>query len=152
MATLSQAIEAAAKLPLNDAAYSLWMQKWQLDCEERPSPQGAEQRQDLADPEIFGRAVRDAIANVRKEQESAHNGATFLRLKVAHPGATAQALQNAIKSAVKLDADCTRHFSYSDSGLWQDAQRAIELAREENPNFLDSTYKSAVLYMCQAMR
>jgi hypothetical protein len=146
------AIERAAQLPLKDAAYFLWMQKYQLDREDLPSPLPAAQPQNLADPEMFRRTVLTAIANVHKERTTAHNGSTFGRLKTAHPEVGDQDLQNAIKAAVKLDVDCTRHFSYSESGLWGDAHRAIEFARKENPDFLESTYEAAKWHMCWAMR
>jgi hypothetical protein len=146
------AIERAAQLPLNDAAYFLWIRKWQLDREEQPSSQHVTQPKDLTDPKIFRRVIRTVIGSVLQERESAQYGSTFGRLKTAHPEATDPDLQNAIKSAVKLDTDCTRHFSYSKSGLSSDAHRAVELAREKNPDFSEATYKSAVLHLCTAMR
>jgi hypothetical protein len=145
------AIEHAAQLPLKDAAYFLWTKKWQLDREDLPSPPTTPPS-NPADPEIFRRAVHAAIANVHRERATAHNGSTFARMKTAHPEASDQDLQNAIKSAVKLDVDCTRHFSYSKLGLWSDARRAVELARKESPDFLESTYEAAEWHLCWAMR
>ncbi|MCP4620472.1 MAG: hypothetical protein GY844_29045 [Bradyrhizobium sp.] len=154
MSELAMAIEAAARLPLNDAAYLLWKRKLRIDHEEQCSglPQMGLRSLPLEDAE-FGRLVHQAIAKVHWERENAHNGATFARLKAAHPGSGDADLRNAIGAAVKLDVDCLRHFSYSDSeSLFTDAERAVARARVDSPDFLDSTYLNAAHDLCIQMR
>ena len=105
VSSVTQSIERAAQLPLNDAAYLLWSQRYQLNWEDLPP--------------VIG------------ERDPYHSGgATFRRLKAAHPAAQDQDLQKAIDLAIKLDADCARFFVYSDPSLFVDAQRAVELARK----------------------
>jgi hypothetical protein len=148
----ADAIDRAAQLALNDAAYALWSQKYQLDREEASPPKAPKRPTNLSDPEEFGRAVRDAIAKITADRANAHDGTTFHRLKAAHPQAADQDLQNAIKAAVRFDTDCTRFFSYSEAGLLEDARRAVEQARLKNPDFAEVTYRLARLGLCEAMR
>jgi hypothetical protein len=133
----------AAALPLNDAAFMLWKEKRQLDQAENPPSPPPTKSSNLSDPEVFGRAVRSAIAQVIFDRDNAHLGPTFYRLKAIHPEATDTNLQNAIKAAVKLDTACNGHFSYSDQGLNEDVKRAVDAARQENPGFQDETYQRA---------
>jgi hypothetical protein len=92
------------------------------------------------------------MGKVIADQTNAHTGPTFDRLRRAHPHATDQDLQNAIKAAVRFDNDCSRFFSYSDAGLPADATLAVRKARLENPDFDDATYNSAIHVLCHWMR
>jgi sugar phosphate isomerase/epimerase len=152
MSDIDQIIEGASRLPLNDAAYELWMRKWQLDRLEptyRPTqPQGV----DLKNPKLFQRVVRNAFAKVLHEREIAPDGPTFDRLKRAHPEASDDDLRRAIKAAVKFDTDCVKNFSYSSPNYFDDVTRAVDLAKSENPGFQDRTYEFAQMKLAEAMR
>jgi hypothetical protein len=143
MAESERFIERASQLPLNDAAYYLWAWRYEINRHEKvPPPRGY----DLLIPTVdgsFRRAV-DVRRLVEFDYNNAHRGPTFDKLKRAHPGTDDHELQRAIKLAVKFDRDCMRYFSYSvNGGIDDDVQRAMDLARKENPDFLDSTYDRA---------
>jgi hypothetical protein len=136
-------IERASQLPLNDAAYYLWRWRQEINRDKKvPPPPGY----DLLIPTVdgsFRRAV-DVWGLVEFDYNNAHRGPTFDRLKRAHPGTDDHELQRAIKLAVKFYRDCMRHFSYSaDNDISDDVKKAMDLARKENPDFLDSTYDQA---------
>jgi hypothetical protein len=100
---------------------------------------------------VFARAVRAAIAKVSFDVVNAHDGPTFERLKRAHPHASDDEVRKAIKSAVKLDQDCQRFFSYG-SNYGEDLRSAVEAARKANPGFQDETYRRAELRLGFLMR
>jgi hypothetical protein len=143
MAEINTFIERASQLPLNDAAYYLWRSRQEIDRDEKIPPPPA---YDLLMPIVdgsFRRAV-DVSRLVEFDYDNAHRGPTFDRLKRAHPGTDDHELQRAIKLAVKFYRDCMRHFSYSaDNDISDDVNKAMDLARKENPDFLDSTYDQA---------
>lgn len=61
-------------------------------------------------------------------------------------------VQQPIEAAVKLDEDCTRNFSYKSPSYLDDVSRAVEIARQANPGFLQETYKAAWSDLATAMR
>ena len=61
-------------------------------------------------------------------------------------------MKAAIRVAVKLDQDCSKYFSYQSPHYIDDVKRAIEMAKKENPGFLESTYKLADFYLATEMR
>jgi hypothetical protein len=152
MSEIDRAIGDASKLQLFDAAYALWQMKGLLDRVDPQQQSTRPQPIDLKDERALGRVVRSAIANVLHERNTAHEGPTFDRLKRAHPAATDEDLQRAIKAAVKLDGDCTRFFSDKGPDYLDDVRRAIELAKKENPGFQEQTYKSAFHHLAVMMR
>ena len=77
---------------------------------------------------------------------------TFDRLKEAHPEASDEDLKRAMKAAVKLNQDCVRHFSYSSRNYHDDVTRGVDLAKIENPDFQERTYKSAWNSLAWSMR
>jgi len=138
--------ESLSVLPLLDAAYRLWMERYRLDREAapiqpRPSAGGIS-------PDV----IRKAIQNVVQERTTAPEGNTFARLKAVHPEADDDDLKSAIKRAVKLDSDCVRNFSYQAPNYFDDCKRAIELSRIENPGFSTETYKHAEQHLMFVMR
>ena len=134
MSEIDRAIGDASKLQLFDAAYALWQMKGLLDRVDPQQQSTRPQPIDLKDERALGRVVRSD------------------RLKRAHPAATDEDLQRAIKAAVKLDGDCTRFFSDKGPDYLDDVRRAIELAKKENPGFQEQTYKSAFHHLAVMMR
>jgi hypothetical protein len=96
--------------------------------------------------------VEDAIRAARDEGGHAHDGPTFHRLKSAHPEASDKSLQEAIKAAVKLEADCTRYISNNSPDYVDNIKESVRLARIDNPEFSDATYKSLFDYMAFVMK
>jgi sugar phosphate isomerase/epimerase len=97
-------------------------------------------------------SVQDAIQAARDEPTHAHEGPTFHRLKSAHPEASDANIQDAIKAAVKLEADCARYFSHSSPDHESNVDNAVRLARIDNPGFSDVIYKSLFDYMAFVMK
>jgi hypothetical protein len=135
------AIERASQLPLRDAAFHLWMRRHQLNRAERPAAPKSDAKSEPFDPEVFHRMIRAAMASVSFERENAHHGETFWRLKQAHPNANDEELRLAIKQAVKLDTDATKNFSCDVASHGENVHRAVQLTRQENPGFSESTYQ-----------
>ena len=150
MSEINDAIKAAAELPLYDAAYYLWIRKRELD--RRQFPPAKPKPANLNDPDVFGRHVRNVLADLHRERATAHDGPTFDRLKQAHPEASDEDVKVAIKAAVKLDTDCVKYFSYSNEGYSSDLNRAMDLATKANPGFQQKTYDHAGFQLATAMR
>jgi hypothetical protein len=145
MAAVPPEIERAAALPLLDAALLLWLNRHALQRWDGKS----------SSPPLAGDAAnqaRQAIGALDFERAQAASGPTRDRLKRAHPEAEDAALTNAIERAVKLDKDCAARFRRSGADLAADAKRAVELARTDDPGFLDSSYEAAARYLCEVMR
>ena len=148
---MADPIEQASALPVNDAAFLLWQQRYQLDrLEGNRSPK--QPTDELSTKEGFARSVRRAFASVIFERDNAQHGPTFRRLKQTHPNVPDESLREAIRLAVKFDTDCSKYFSHSAAGLFEDAKRAVEQARVANPGFTEATYRRAVQKLCEAMR
>jgi len=143
MAEAEQVLLEAAKLPLNDGAFWLWINKRQFDriTQASSAPTG----HDLNDPGVFAKVVRDAMTTVLLEQENAPDGPTFDRMKLTHPAASDKELKEAVRAAIKLYVDCGRHGSYhsQNRNLIDAVNTAIESAKRENPGFSEETYKRA---------
>jgi len=145
MATVPGEIERAAALPLLDAALLLWlnrhgMQRWDGKSSSPPL---------AGDP---ASQLRQAIGALDFERAQAASGPTRDRLKRAHPEADDAALTNAIERAVKLDKDCAAHFRPAGADLITEAKRAVDLARLDNPGFLEASYVMAERFLCMRMR
>jgi hypothetical protein len=100
----------------------------------------------------FGFAIRRSIAAVNRDFETASDGLAFKRMKSIFPRVADNDLKKAIRAATKFDRDCNKQFSYSADGLWQDAQRAVGLARLQNPGFSEETYNRAAHLLATSMR
>jgi hypothetical protein len=136
-------IEHASKLPLNDAAFFLWLQRPWLDAREKNDQQVT---RDMADQGDLNKIVRNAMAQVLFDFDNAPNSSTFYRLKRAHPESADESLRLAVELAVKLYQDCPKYYYWTGAGI-TDCQRAVDLARKDNPGFLESTYEAARDYM-----
>ena len=138
-------IESAAKLPLIDAALLLWLRRRELQLWDGRS----------SSPPLGGDAasqIRQATRALDFERANAANGPTFHRLRLAHPHTDERDLKDAIDRGVRLEADCAKHFRNSGAGLDVDAKRAVDLARYDNPGFLDASYEVAAEYLRIVMR
>ena len=130
-------IAEAAKLPLPDAAYTIWRQKSAFIREiEEASPC------DLSDR-------RDALTHGQRlgaEDDLARTGASesvsFQRVKQAHPRADDAAVTDAILAAIRVNDDCMRHFVWVDD-FWDSVIRAVDRARRDHPDYLETTYRDA---------
>jgi hypothetical protein len=140
---------------LKDAAFNLWINKYQLDAREPPSPFKT-QRQALNRlmTRILGAkwSVRRAMKRVKSGAERADSGPTFRRLKAQFPFVSETRLKDAIRAAVQLDQDCVKNFSYSKNPYMHDVARAVALARASNPGFSEETYRRAETRVAIQMR
>jgi hypothetical protein len=133
-------------MPLLDAAYALWLARRQFDSQDRA--QSIAKPRSVAQPHSFDdyrRLIQGVIRDLRAERANGHEGPTFQRLKGAHPEATDEEVREAIKAAIKLEADCLRHYR-------DDVAEAVNLARADNPGFGEITYERLYLNMRREMR
>ena len=129
-------IADAAPLPLLDAAYALWRQRYRLDTlEGRPTAEEIRINRTLT-PEQFS-------AKHRHDRDHAQDGPAFNHLKCAHPRADDRAIKGAIVTAVKFEDACFRHFEQGTAEYWQRCAHAVALARKDYPDFRESTYLQA---------
>lgn len=149
---MSDRIETASQLPLQDAAYLLWRLKSELDRESVPPNQSSKARAFLSNPEAVARLVRSVTAKIIFEQDHAEFGPTFDRLKKAHPDVADDDVRAAIREAVKFDTDCITNFSYSKSSLWGDAEHAVDKALLKHPGYSDETREDAIYCLVIAMK
>jgi hypothetical protein len=128
-------IALASKLPLLDAAYSLWRHATS------PSPSGGWSHTiDTSDYVAF--------ANTFPNAHVGQVGRALHWLKRAHPDTDDNALQNAVRAAVKFDQDCRRFFAYNSKDYIEDVTVAVNLASKENPGFTEPTLTSAHTRLC----
>jgi len=137
VAKVDAAIAKAAKLPLKDAAYLLWMEKSELDKQVAP-PKTEEERARQST-----RSGEEITASLRYDHDNAADGSTFLRMKRAHPNVDDTDIKQAIVAAVKFNDDCFKHFSLEPTNYDKRADHAIAMAKQLNPGFLPSTYRQA---------
>ncbi len=130
-------IADAAPLPLLDAAYALWRQRYRLDTlEGRPTAEEIRINRTLT-PEQFSAKYRD-------DRNHAQDGPAFSHLKRAHPRADESAIREAIVTAVKFEDACFRHFEQQTTAeYWQRCVHAVALARKDYPDFREGTYLQA---------
>jgi len=149
---MSSPIDDAARMPLLDAAYALWRARRRLDAQDGPRNPRRSLRQAKPGSKAFTISIQEAIQAARDERVNADSGPTFHRLKSAHPEAPDATLQEAVKAAVKLETDCTRHYSPDGSNYSETIGEAVRLARVQNPGFSEATYKALLDDMALAMR
>jgi hypothetical protein len=131
-------IAEAAKLPLKDAAFSLWRQRPRLDTLEGPAMTREQIR--------IARALssEEISAKVQYKRDHAQDGPTFDRLKRAHPQVDDTEAKLAIIAAVRFDDACFKYFTVDSTDYWKRVVSAVALAqRKENPGYLESTYEAA---------
>jgi hypothetical protein len=139
MTTFGDLIIRAAEVPLLDAAYDLWINRLILH-------EGEGWRYVVR---AHGVDSSDSTAQIRYEHETAHEGRMLHWLKTAHPVASDDDARQAIKTAVKFDEDC---FKYFVDGEEDAAEKAIERARRESPDFRERTYSRAAIHLSFQMR
>ncbi|WP_139221175.1 hypothetical protein [Bosea sp. OK403] len=149
MPTRAELIERASKLPLLDAAFLLWIYKFEIDQEENSDLPRA--KQVVNNERDFIRVASKIAAQIFFERRNAHFGLTFDRTKTSHPEESAENIRYAIQRAVKFDSECVGFFEYSDN-LSNDVDRAIKLASQNNPGFLEATHSLAHGKLIQNMR
>lgn len=137
VAKVNAAIAKAAKLPLKDAAYLLWMEKSELDRQVAPPITEEERARQLT------RTGEEITASLRQDHDNAAEGSTFHRMKRAHPNVDDADIKQAISAAVKFNDDCFKHFSHEPTDYDKRADHAIAMAKQLNPGFLPSTYRQA---------
>jgi hypothetical protein len=147
MTEVETIIAEAAKLPLKDAAFSLWRKRPRLDTLEGPAMTPEEIR--------VARALspEQVVAKIKFQRDHAQDGATFDRLKRAHPQADDTEARLAIIAAVRFDDACFKYFTIDSTDYWQRVERAVALAkRQENPGYLESTYHAACNHVAYYMK
>jgi hypothetical protein len=147
MTEIESIIAEAARLPLRDAAFSLWRQRPRLDALEGPPMTPAEIG--------IARALspEELCLKVRCNRDHAQDGATFDRLKRAHPQTSDTELKLAIIAAVRFDDACFAYFTVDSTDYWQRVVRAVALAqRQESPGYLEGTYQAARNHVAYYMK
>ena len=128
-------IASAAKQPLLDAAYELWRCRYRLNSMEgRPAAEEVHINRTLTPEEIN--------AKYRHDRDHAHEGPMFGYVKRAHPGASDEAVRQAIMTAVKFEDATFKHFNW-DGDFWDCVVRAVAKAATQYPDFLETTYRDA---------
>jgi hypothetical protein len=132
---VAEIVAEAARLPLYDAAFSLWRERYRLD-----SLQGRPTREQVA----INRAMtpEQQAARYRHERDHAYEGPMFDLLKRAHPRSGDADVRQAIIEAVKFEDDTFRYFK-ADGDFWNCVVRAVAQAQRNHPDYLDTTYRDA---------
>jgi hypothetical protein len=143
---VARIVAEAAKLPLPDAAYSLWCQKYRLDELEGRMPPSPEEV-------AINRAMTSEQwwAKYRRERDHAHEGPVFALVKRAQPRAGDADIRNAIIDAVKFYDDCEKYFKW-DGDFWDCVVRAVAQAQRDHPGYLDTTYRDARHHLAYLMK
>lgn len=130
-------IADAARLPLLDAAYALWRRRYRLGTlEGRPTVEEVRINRALTPEQM--------AAKYRRDRDRAHEGPAFGHLKRAHPGATDDAIRQAIVMTVKFEDACFKYFEeMTTAEYWQRCQHAVVRARKDYPGFLEDTCRQA---------
>jgi hypothetical protein len=129
-------IARAAKLPLPDAAFSLWCERSRLDRLEHRYPTDEEAR--------INRSLRPEQCRAKYEHERSHayEGPMFGYVRRAQPHAGDAEIKQAIITAVKFEDECFRHFEWT-GDFWDAVVRAVAQAARKYPDYLDTTYRDA---------
>jgi hypothetical protein len=135
---LSRIIAEAARLPLIDAAFTLWRQRYRLDVLLGRMPPTPEQV-----AAYRAMTPEQRAAKYRYDREHAHEeGPMFELLQRAHPGLDDALVRRAIAEAVKFEDDTFKHFSW-DGDFWDSVVRAVAQAQRKHPHYLEATYRDA---------
>jgi hypothetical protein len=135
-AEIRSIVAEAAELPLADAAYCVWRQRYRLDTlEGRPTAEQVRIYRAMSPTE--------QAAKLRYDRDHAQDGPTFAHLKTAHPRASDLDIKQAISGAVKFEDACFKYFVKDSTDYWQRCVRAVALAARENPGYLEITHQLA---------
>ncbi len=155
MSAIDDEIQKASQLTLYDAAYYLWDRHHALNQIENPPQQIEFPDEGFNSPEQFRKQMlpifKRVAARLRFEHDNAKDGATFYRLKMAHPSFNADEIKAAIDATLKLRRDSDANFVYTGK-LVDDAYRAARIARENNPGFTDESYLQEGTRLCKENR
>jgi hypothetical protein len=139
-------VAEAAKLPLPDAAYALWCQKYRLDLLESRMPPSAEEA-----AAYRAMTPEQRWAKYRLERDHAHEGPMFALVKRAQPRAGDADIRNAIIDAVKFYDGCEKYFKW-DGDFWDCVVRAVAQAQRDHAQYLDTTYRDARNHLAYLMK
>jgi len=135
-AEIAEIVAEAAPLPLPDAAYALWRQRYRLDrLEGRPTDEQVRAFRAMSPTE--------QSAAMRYDRDHAHDGPTFVHLKNAHPRSDDAKIKQAISAAVRFEDACFRYFVDDSTDYWERCVNAVARAEKEHPGYLESTYQRA---------
>jgi hypothetical protein len=147
MSLIESVWKDARTLPLKDAAFHLWRNRYHLDVEEFGAPKHV-----AIDKAREADHMRLVMEKIRHEHDFAHEGPAFDRLKRAQPAAKDADIRAAITAAVKMMDACEKYFDRD----WKDFGRAIDdalaKAKRENPGFLDATWLQAGNWLVYVMK
>ena len=117
-AEIRSIVAEAVELPLADAAYCVWRQRYRLDTlEGRPTAEQARIYRAMS--------PTDQAAKLRYDRDHAQDGPTFAHLKTAHPRASDLDIKQAISAAVKFEDACFKYFVQDSTDYWQRCVRAV---------------------------
>lgn len=133
---IAKILAEASRLPLQDAAFALWIQMSRLDSLEERYPSAEEVRINRA------MSPKQWFAKYRLEREHAYEGPMFGYLKRTHRHASDDDIKHAIIEAVHFDDACSDHFKW-EGDFWDCVMRAVAQAAKKHPNYLDTTYRDA---------
>jgi hypothetical protein len=124
-------------LPLRDAAYAIWRQRFRLDrLEGRPTAEYVRAFKAMSRPE--------QAAKMRYDRDYAHQGPIFPHLKSAQPRSSDDDIKQAIIAAVRFEDACFKYFGQDNKqDFWERCVRAVARAAKENPGYLESTCEQA---------
>jgi hypothetical protein len=131
---------------LNDAAFELWINRYTLAQQEPPQPCKKKWQainRLLANIFGIGWTIERRRKSIERSIKNADNGSTFRRMKRRFPDVPDDELRSAVRSAVKLDNDLARNFTYSEDGLSKNVDLAVARARAANPGFSEESYRRA---------
>jgi hypothetical protein len=136
-AEIEAIIAEAAPLPLQDAAYAVWRQRYRLDAlEGRPTAEQVRAFRAMSPPE--------QAASMRHDRDYAQDGPAFTHLKSAKPRASDDEIKRAIIATVRFEDACFKYFERDNIvDYWDRCVRAVARAAKENPGYLESTYQQA---------
>jgi hypothetical protein len=136
MTEVEEIIAEASRLPLKDAAYALWRRRYRLNTlEGRPTDEDAQAYRAMS--------PQEQAAAMRHDRDFAQDGPAFGHLKAAHPRIADAEIKQAIVSAVKFEDACSKYFVDDSTDYWQRCVNAVAQAEQENPGYLESTYRQA---------
>ncbi len=132
---VAEIIAEAAQLPLYDAAFALWCERYRLD-----SLHGRPTGEQVA--AFRAMTPEQQSAQYRHDRDHAYEGPMFDLVKRAHPRASDADAAQAIIEAVKFEDDTFKYFKWN-GDFWNCVVRAVAQAQRNHPNYLDTTYRDA---------
>jgi len=134
---VARLVAEAARLPLSDAAFALWRERYRLDEWEGRMPPSSEQV-----AAFRAMTLEQQAAKYRHDRDHAHEGPMFALVKRACPRASDADIRQAIAEAVKFEDATFKYFKW-DGDFWDCVVRAVAQAQARHPGYLDMTYRDA---------